>query len=567
MKKIYILLSLCLFATIVFAQPSNDPMVLIAGGKFEMGCASSEDCEEDERLHTVSLSGFYISKYELSFDEYDTFCKLTNRRLKSDAGWGRGLNPALGISWYEAILYCNWRSEFEGFTPCYTIDSSQFMLTSKGIYIQKPWAVTCDFLADGYRLPTEAEWEYAARERGKDIERGTGRNIIRNCSIDHTRMTHGELADLKLSEYEKTVAVNALDSNALGLYNTGGNVREWCWDWMGEYPEAYTHNPTGPELGIYRIGRGGSLLSCVTPPNRLADRTYASPNDGFRLFGLRLARSLPSASTSTGMHRLRGGSFRMGCTSTPAGMDCPPNERITHEVNLLDYYIGTHEVSFEQYDAFCNATHKLKPHDEGWGRGKRPVINIDWYDAIEYCNWRSKQEGLAPCYSIDKTQKDPNNRYGYDEKKWIVECDFLADGYRLPTEAEWEFAARGGGLPHVYAHGRDSLREEEINILAPALDSLGKTVEVDAFIPSPLGLYNMGGNVKEWCWDWLTYYGSKAMTNPTGWPKGHRRQVRGGSWNTSSPSARVSARNSHPPSFQRSDVGFRLARTASVGWR
>lgn len=118
---------------------------------------------------------------------------------------------------------------------------------------------------------------------------------------------------------------------------------------------------------------------------------------------------------------VEGGVFNMG---SPDAKDNAP----IHSVSKA-FYISKYEVTFEEYDAFCDATSRKKPHDENYGRGKRPVFNVNWYDAIEYCNWLSKKYGFDECYRIDKTRKDPNNLNDADNLKWIVTCDFNATGY------------------------------------------------------------------------------------------------------------------------------------------
>lgn len=128
-------------------QVPTPEMVLVEAGSLKMGSASGR--ADEQPVHTVRITRpFYIARYELTFDEYDRFCEDTNRRKADDEGRGRGMLPVIQVTWYDAAAYCNWLSEVEGLTPCYS---------GRGKNTQ------CDFSASGYRLPTEAEWEYAAR--------------------------------------------------------------------------------------------------------------------------------------------------------------------------------------------------------------------------------------------------------------------------------------------------------------------------------------------------------------------------------------------------------------------
>ncbi|MCK4543831.1 MAG: SUMF1/EgtB/PvdO family nonheme iron enzyme, partial [Spirochaetales bacterium] len=221
---------------------------------------------------------------------------------------------------------------------------------------------------------------------------------------------------------------------------------------------------------------------------------------------------------------VEGGTFSMGSSQNWDGGEIP-----VHSVTVNSFYMSKHEVTFEQYDRFCNETDRSKPDDEGWGRGNRPVINVSWYDAVEYCNWLSEIEGLQKAYTIDKNTTDPNNENisSYDDKKWLVMCNFGANGYRLPTEAEWEFSARGGNNSRGYRYSGSNKPSE---VAWWKRDS--GTQPVGQKNPNELGLYDMTGNVLEMCWDWLVndYYSYSPPRNPRGPSSGTGRVQRGGCW-------------------------------------
>jgi formylglycine-generating enzyme required for sulfatase activity len=189
------------------------------------------------------------------------------------------------------------------------------------------------------------------------------------------------------------------------------------------------------------------------------------------------------------------GNFQMG--STNGGADEQP-VHIVHITRPL--YIAKYAVTFEEYDRFCDDTIGIRRPRDSWGRATRPVSGVNWYDAVKYCNWLSEKEGLTPCYNV---------------KGKLTECDFSADGYRLPTEAEWEYAARGGhksqGYEYAGSNSVDDVGWYEGN-------SGGQTHPVGQKQPNELGLYDMSGNMWEWCWDWYgqDYYASSPASDPTG---------------------------------------------------
>jgi len=241
------------------------------------------------------------------------------------------------------------------------------------------------------------------------------------------------------------------------------------------------------------------------------------------------------------------GSFTMGDT-LGYGYDW---ETPTHKVTLTyDFFMGKYEVTFNEYDAFCEATGRSEPKDEGWGRGIRPVINVSWWDAIAYCNWLSEKEGIPKAYDDDGNLLDKDGMITTDPSKVV--------GYRLPTEAEWEYAARGGNKSKGYKYsGSDNVDD----VAWYTSNSGGKTQEAGKKAPNELGIYDMSGNVWEWCSDWDGNYSSSAQTNPYNSTAGSGRVFRGGSWAGDATYVRVARRYGSSPTRTGRDLGFRITRT------
>ncbi len=253
-----------------------------------------------------------------------------------------------------------------------------------------------------------------------------------------------------------------------------------------------------------------------------------------------------------------------------------------HTVKINDFWLAPTELTFMEYDSFCVDQNRQLPDDNGWGRGRRPVINIDWYDAIEYCNWLSQKRGLSTAYIITK-QNDPNNLDPADKKKWKVSCDWAVNGYRLPTEAEWEYKARGFPSAEVdsvkyYRFGNDTndANPIEMNFDPRSPGSTSYSIEgqyrrrtevVDDLFQNAAGKKSLSGNVSEWCWDWYdsSYYKSATtFDNPKGPKSGSNKVCRGGAWNDAPRNCRVSYRKSLQPIFKGNDVGFRLAQNIII---
>ncbi|HPA71494.1 MAG TPA: SUMF1/EgtB/PvdO family nonheme iron enzyme [Spirochaetota bacterium] len=249
-----------------------------------------------------------------------------------------------------------------------------------------------------------------------------------------------------------------------------------------------------------------------------------------------------------------GDPFQMG-SSAIAGLSIP-----VHAVEIGPFYIGKTEVTFDEFDEFCVATGREKPLSN-FGRGFMPVINVTWFDAVDYCNWLSDAQGLTPCYY----REGP-------EVKWVDDDGGLnCTGYRLPTEAEWEFAARERGVTDPAGFSGYWLGMTELNDYAwHSLNSDGVTHEVANRNPNQLGVYDMSGNVAEWCWDWFAdeYYQNcydlGTVDNPHGAPANtnHRKIIRGGSWESVAADNGVAtgARNYRYTTNAGSTVGFRVSR-------
>ncbi len=218
---------------------------------------------------------------------------------------------------------------------------------------------------------------------------------------------------------------------------------------------------------------------------------------------------------------LPGGRFVMGDQSG-AG---PENARPAHEVELDSFGIGRYPVTFAEFDEFCMATGRARPKDEGWGRARRPVVNVSWQDASDYCEWLSRQTGR---------------------------------NYRLPTEAEWEYACRAG-CGAAYCFGDDP---GQLDRYAWHSANAGqRTQPVGGKHPNAWGLHDMHGNVWEWCADWYAKDGYPAwpVRNPAGAEQGAGRSLRGGSWDSSAKFASSCFRFCLSPGLRIIRAGFRVA--------
>lgn len=256
----------------------NDSFILVKGGSFQMGSPETEGWRsDDETQHTVTVSDFYISPYEVTQKEYETVMGSNPSNFS-----GENL-PVENISWLDAVRFCNALGEKEGLTPVYTESGNN---------------VTWDRSANGYRLPTEAEWEYACRagtttpfntENSPSAEEANYYGHY-PYEIEENYFSQGNL-DTKPGEYrETTVEVDSFSPNKWGLYNMHGNVSEWVWDYYGAYSTENQTDPVGAESGNRRIYRGGGWND-FAKNMRSAYRATLPQDQGSFNIGIRLVRN------------------------------------------------------------------------------------------------------------------------------------------------------------------------------------------------------------------------------------------------------------------------------------
>jgi formylglycine-generating enzyme required for sulfatase activity len=250
-------------------------------------------------------------------------------------------------------------------------------------------------------------------------------------------------------------------------------------------------------------------------------------SDDERIFCIRLGKE---------MVRVPAGDFMMGALEDDE--DAYNQEKPHHKVTLTrDFFMGRYSVTQALWESVMGSN-----PSESKG-ANRPVEQVSWFDCVTFCNKLSEQEGLKPAYEINGEN---------------VTCDWTANGYRLPTEAEWEYSARGGEY-HKYA-GSDNVDE----VAWYDGNSGYETHIVGQKKLNGFGLYDMSGNVWDWVWDLYGQYSSESqqdsVENPTGDLTGSLRVYRGGSWRDSLRDVRTSNRNYNNPTYRRSRIGLRLCR-------
>lgn len=266
------------FLPTALAAPVDDGFVLLQGGAFTMGSPESErQRQADETQHSVTLSPFYLSPFEITQKAYMEITGVNPSNFHGDN------LPVENVTWYDAVHFCNALSEKQGLKPAYVITDTQ---------------VTWDRSANGYRLPSEAEWEYAARA-GTTTVFHDGEQITSEQAnfagkypylIEENYAAHKNKQVVISTSRGETMEVNTLAPNTFGLYHMQGNVAEWCFDYYGDYGTAAAQDPAGKLSGSLRVNRGGSWND-YGKHLRSAYRSVKNPSNYEPTIGLRLARN------------------------------------------------------------------------------------------------------------------------------------------------------------------------------------------------------------------------------------------------------------------------------------
>ena len=543
----------------------------------------------------LAIQDLYACDHEVTQSEWYNVMGVTQEEIYSVNNFGRdNSNPVYYVGWYDAIAYCNKLSIREGLEPVYTVngitDWTELQYSQIPTESNSDWnASTCDFNKNGYRLPTEAEWEYLARGGSNwDSFRYSGSNDSATVA-----WTIGS---------GSTHAVKTKQANTLGIYDMSGNVWEWVWDttlttgnnhikcggsW--DYPAVYS-SPTsrfyspplaGPYTGFRVVRTASNTDTCIITFNTNGGTAVApmtvwrgyrldvKPVNGTLNFGgwytdSELTKPFEEGSVVTSDTTLYA-KWLSDFIEVPGtyfdGTEAVANSAVfvkDTQILIRDLYACDHEVTqSEWYDVMNVPQEQLFAADSGRGPNY-PVYNISWYDAIAYCNKLSLKNNLEPVYSVNGV----TNWLGLDyadipttnNADWnAAVADYDKNGYRLPTEAEWEYLARGGSNWDSYRYsGSNSIDSVAWHNYNSAVNGKSLMHEVKTKRANSLGLYDMSGSTWEWCSDkrkdTVNVRGGSLKCNPlqysrNDWCAVHRR---GGNF----------------PYTKTWELGFRVVRTA-----
>ena len=474
---------------------ANGEMVVVAGGVLP----------DSSELAGTQVGAFQIGKYEVTWAEWKEVRDWAVGNGYSDlaaVGEGSGdYHPVRNVSWYDVLKWCNAKSEMEGLTPVYQVNNWTYKTGESAPFLNST--------ANGYRLPLEAEWEWAAC--GGSF--GEGYRYSGSSYVDDVAWY--------FENSSGTQIVGKKAPNELGLFDMSGNIFEWV----------FSNQATSGT----QFFRGGAWAF----DKYFCDIFYRAytyiPYRRDQEYGFRLARNVVSD-----MVYVDGGTL-------------PQSSQLSGQ-EVQAFQIGRTEVTWGEWKAVRDWA-LANGYDDLWiGDGSadnHPVRNVSWYDVVKWCNAKSEMEGLIPVYRVDGdiyrtgftgssdggfagsgdesgfTGSSDNGFNGSGDDSGFTgssdSCftgsaddsdeDFVfdgADGYRLPTEIEWEWAARGGIFSSNYTYsGSDDLDEVAWHIgnsQGAVVDLVGNNTTLGTWpaalkLPNELGLFDMSGNVMEWCLD------------------------------------------------------------------
>jgi formylglycine-generating enzyme required for sulfatase activity len=472
---------------------------------------------ESSELAGQTVSTFEIGKYEVTWDEWKSVrdWAINNGYIDlANVGYGYAGNHPVrggisnvndpnsydgGLSWYRIVKWCNAKSEKDGLTPVYSVNGTIYRSGDFGL--DDSSAVSINRYANGYRLPTVAEWEWAARGGLSSL----GYTYSGSNNLD---IVGWYVSNTSNSGYWilPSYPVGTKLANELGIFDMSGNVREWCEDHLYSGSQRFKT-------------RGGSIFD-IANNCTVKYEGGAIPGSADSDFGFRLART-----SSSDMVTVQGGTL-------PSGSELAGQTVSTFE-------IGKYEVTWDEWQAVRtwavnNGYSDLQLAGNGTS-GSHPVVYVSYYDVVKWSNAKSEKEGLTPVYQV--------NGATYKTGETVPTVNSAANGYRLPSEKEWEWAARGGVSSQGYTYSGSN----DVNTVAWYQNNAGGgTKTVGTKFSNELEIYDLSGNVYEWCED---------AVDDSNYP------MRGGSYGGFSFDCAIDV-VSYGPYGRQSDVGFRLARNS-----
>ena len=562
----------------------------VPAGTFTQGSPSTEACrqpygtDETQFSHTLTKA-LAVMETEVTRQMWVDL-KGAQPSLPDDptnTAYGSGMtNPVQALTWYQAVLFANLLSKQQGLRQVYYQDAgftTPINFAPEKNTIGAAPSVYADWSANGYRLPTEGEWEYFARAGT------TGPFSIDIPAYDSSTCTSckaGTLAVLESVAWycansgQTTHPVGSKAANPWGLKDVHGNVGEWCWDLTGNYPSSGQTDFRGASAGSNRVYRDAGWQGY--PRNmRSGYRTDYHSEFYNVVLGFRLLRAVipPGAlyATDTIVGNLRyvqAGTFTQGTPVTEVGRVDWEGPQFQHTLTKNLAVMET-EVTRQMW-ADLRATKTDLPADPSntvLSTGlSDPVQNIYWQMTLLFANLLSDQQGLTQVYYKDASFTQLLNTSNYNSGSYY--CNFDANGYRLPTEGEWEYFARAGTTGpfsvNEPAYSSSTCTSCTAGTLV-ALESVawfcanaGSTTHpVGTKTANPWGFKDVHGNVGEWCWDLYGSYPTLRQTDYRGPSVGGLRLARGGDRISSSGAARSGYRRNLLPNVAY-NTGFRLVR-------